>query len=100
MSFTASSFEDPSSSSTSTKERFKLDHEQVDHANRDCFMAVFLSHGPLTKRTRNTCAQLTSASVRTNVFVLLLVNGECSEGCICSSVLLTDLTESFITCST
>ena len=51
-------------------------------------------------RTRSTCVQLTSAIVRTNVFVLLLVNGECSKGCICSRVLLTDLTESFITCST
>ncbi len=79
------------------KNRFKLDHEQVDHTNRDCFMVVFLWHGSANEKNEaNTCAQLTSASVRTNVFVLLLVNGECSEGCICARVLLADLTESIM----
>jgi hypothetical protein len=100
MSFTASSFEDPLSSSTSTKDRFKMDHEQVDHTNRDCFMAVFLSHGSANDKNEEYMCSIDKCKCSDQCVCEAPRNCECSEGCICARVLLADLTESFITCRT
>ncbi len=51
------------------KNRFKLDHEQVDHTNRNCFMEVFLSHG--------------SANDKNEGYMCSIDKCKCTDQCVC-----------------
>jgi hypothetical protein len=74
--------------------------QEVDHSNRDCFMAVFLSHGFTNAKNEEYMCSIDKCKCSDQCVCVSPRKCDCSDGCICSRVLLADLTEPFITCST